>query len=46
MLAAVGAVAFIVHEWAGLRFLRRGWVNPDLLWAAALDLCGLVLLVF
>ena len=46
MLAAMGAVAFIVHEWAGLGFLRRGWVNPDVLWAAALALCGLVLLVF
>jgi hypothetical protein len=45
MLAAIGAVAFVVYEWAGVAFLRRGWVNVDLIWAAVLAACGAFLLV-
>jgi hypothetical protein len=44
MLITTGAVALIVYEWAGLDFLRRGWVNLDLLWTAALIGMGLWLL--
>jgi hypothetical protein len=45
MLCVTGIVAIIVYEWTGLGFLRRGWVNLDLLWAAALIGIGLLLLI-
>lgn len=44
MLAAIAAVSFIVYSWAGVDFLRRGWINLDLIWVAALATCGVVLL--
>ena len=31
-----GLVAVIVYQWAGLRQLRRWWLNLDVLWAVAL----------
>lgn len=45
MLAAAGAVAIVVYEWAGLAFLRRGWVNVDFIWVIALIGAGVILLV-
>ena len=45
MLVAAGAAAVIVYEWAGLAFLRRGWINLDFVWVAALMGAGVVLLV-
>jgi hypothetical protein len=45
MLAAIGVISVIVYRWAGVAFLRRGWVNLDLIWIAALGLCGLGLLI-
>jgi hypothetical protein len=45
MLVAAGAVAVVVYEWAGLAFLRRGWINVDLIWVAALIGAGVILLV-
>jgi hypothetical protein len=45
MLATIGAIAIIVYKWVDLAFLRRGWINFDMIWIAALLLCGLVLLV-
>jgi hypothetical protein len=42
MLAVAGAIALIVYEWAGLAFLRWGWVNFDRLWSAALVAAGVV----
>jgi hypothetical protein len=44
MLAVTGIVALVVHEWVGLDFLRRGWINLDLVWTAALIGIGLWLL--
>lgn len=44
VLLTTGAVALIVYEWVGLDFLRRGWINLDLLWTAALIGMGLWLL--
>jgi hypothetical protein len=44
MLAATGAVALIVYHWVGVAFLRRGWINLDLLWTIALTACGIILL--
>ncbi|GFE83501.1 hypothetical protein GCM10011487_55010 [Steroidobacter agaridevorans] len=45
MLAAAGAVAIVVYEWAGLAFLRRSWINIDLIWVFALIGAGVILLV-
>ena len=45
MLITTGGVALIVYEWAGLDFLRRGWINLDLVWTAALIGIGLLVLV-
>jgi hypothetical protein len=45
MLATIATVSLVVYEWAGLAFLRWGWINYDLIWVAALAACG-GLLVF
>ncbi len=44
MLIVTGAIALIVYEWLGLGFLRRGWINLDLVWSLALVGTGLLLL--
>jgi len=44
MLATIAAMSVLVYEWAGVGFLRRGWVNLDWIWVAALLLCGAILL--
>ena len=41
MLIVTGVVAMTVYEWFGLGFLRRGWLNVDLVWMAALVGAGL-----
>jgi hypothetical protein len=45
MLAVTGIVALVAYESVGLDFLRRGWINLDLLWTAALIGIGLWLLL-
>ncbi len=45
MLAVIAVIATVVYEWLGLAFLRKGWLNIDLLWIAALVVTGLVLVV-
>ena len=45
MLITTGAVALIVYEWLGLDFLKRDWLNLDLIWAALLIGMGLWLLL-
>lgn len=35
-LVVTGAIALAVYEWVGVEFIRRGWINLDLLWTAAL----------
>ncbi len=45
MLAVAGVVAVAVYEWVGLAFLRRGWINLDLVWVLALIGAGAILLV-
>ena len=45
MLATIAAVSLAVYNWIGVGFLRRGWINLDLVWIGALVACGLLLLV-
>ena len=45
MLAAIAAVSFAVYRIFGVDFLRRGWINLDVIWTAVLVVCGIVLLV-
>ena len=45
MLAVTGVIAVAVYRWLGLGFLRRGWLNLDLLWTAALAAAGVFLLL-
>jgi hypothetical protein len=45
MLATTAVIALAVYQWLGLAFLRKGWVNLDLLWTIALVATGLVLLL-
>ena len=40
MLATMATISVIVYEWVGLAFLRSGWINLDLIWVAALGICG------
>ena len=44
MLAATGAIAIVVFDWVGLAFLRRGWINLDLLWSLVLLGSGALML--
>ena len=46
MLAVTGALAVVVYQWLGLAFLRRGWINFDVLWIAALAGAGAFLLLW
>jgi len=41
-LLVTGIVAVVVYERFGLRFLRRAWINVDVLWAAALVVTAIV----
>jgi hypothetical protein len=45
MLAVTLAISVSVYEWLGLSLLRRGWINFDLLWVAALAITGIVLIL-
>jgi len=45
MLATIAVIAVMVYNWLGVAFLRRGWINLDLIWVMALIVCGMVLLV-
>jgi hypothetical protein len=45
MLCVAGVVGMVVYEWLGLAFLRRGWINLDLVWVIALLGTGAILLV-
>ena len=44
MLGVTGVVAIVVYDWLGVAFLRRSWVNLDLVWTIALVATGLILL--
>jgi hypothetical protein len=44
-LAVAGAIAWVVYRKVGVRFLRRAWLNLDLVWGAVLILTGIATLV-
>jgi len=44
MLVTIGIVSVTVYKWIGVGFLRRGWINLDLVWTMALIVCGILLL--
>lgn len=44
MLGTIAAVSTLVRGWIGLGFLRRGWINLDRIWIAALVGSGILLL--
>jgi hypothetical protein len=35
-IGITGAITLVVYQWAGLRHLRRFWLNLDLVWGVAL----------
>src|ERR1700730_6380341 len=45
MLATIAVISLAVYNWIGVGFLRRGWINLDLVWIAALLACGIALLM-
>jgi hypothetical protein len=45
MLTMIGIISLLVYNFVGVAFLRRGWINLDLVWTAALLLGGALLLV-
>ena len=42
-LVVTGVIAVVVYEKAGLRILRRAWINIDLIWVLALILAGVLI---
>lgn len=44
-LLTTGSVAWVVYSHVGLGLLRRAWLNLDLLWAGALLVAGVVILL-
>jgi hypothetical protein len=46
MIAAGGAVAWLVYRYLGLKFVSRSWFNLDATWAFSLVLVGALSLAF
>jgi hypothetical protein len=44
-LFVTGLIAVVVYEKVGVRFLRKAWVNLDLIWAIALVITGMAMIV-
>ena len=42
MALSGGAIAIGVYHWLGLKFLRQGWFNLDIVWALSLVLVGVI----
>lgn len=42
MISAGGLVAYLVHAWLGLNFLKMSWFNLEVIWACSLILVGLL----
>ena len=45
MLLVILIISVTVYDWLGLAFLRRGWINFDVIWIAALTVTGFVLIL-
>jgi hypothetical protein len=45
-LATAAGIALIVYRYVGLAFLRRAWLNLDVLWGMALVIAGGVTMLF
>jgi hypothetical protein len=45
LLVVTGAVAIVVYDRVGVGFLRKAWFNIDLVWAGAVMLAGLYILL-
>jgi hypothetical protein len=45
MLATIAVISLTVYHFTGVDFLRRGWINLDLVWTVALVACGIILLL-
>jgi hypothetical protein len=45
MLATIAVISLAVYRFTGVDFLRRGWINLDLVWVVALAGCGIALLI-
>jgi hypothetical protein len=45
MLAVIGTIGLVVYDKFGVAFLRRGWINLDILWIAALVASGVMLIL-
>jgi hypothetical protein len=45
MLLVIGAISILVYRCTDIGFLRRGWINLDLVWSAALVATGALLLI-
>lgn len=42
MIGSGGALAYAVHRWFGLQFLKKGWFDLELVWALSLILVGVL----
>lgn len=45
-LATAAVIGLVVYRYVGLAFLRRAWVNLDVLWGVALIIAAVVTLLF
>jgi hypothetical protein len=41
-VAVSGAIAYVVYRHFGLRFLRKAWINMNVIWAVALIVTAVV----
>ena len=44
MIAVMGVVAVLVYDKLGVAVLRKAWLNPDRLWAAAFIVAAIITL--
>lgn len=44
MLAVIAVISLTVYDRLGLAFLRKGWINLDYIWSAALVMSGIFLI--
>jgi hypothetical protein len=42
MILSGGTIALAVHEWLGLSFISKSWLNLDAVWALSLILIGAI----